>query len=55
MKKNKVMIVGGGFAGFYAAMYLDRRLARRQDVDATLISRASSQARDPKKHDDSAR
>src|SRR6266550_3315970 len=39
MKKNKVIILGGGFAGFYAAMYLDKKLARRPDVEATLISR----------------
>src|SRR5437773_11878061 len=39
MKKNKIIILGGGFAGLYAAMYLDKKLARRPDVEATLISR----------------
>ena len=39
MKKSKIIILGGGFAGLYAAMYLDKKLARRPDVEATLISR----------------
>ena len=39
MKKTKVIILGGGFAGLSAAMYLDKTLARRADVEVTLISR----------------
>ena len=39
MKKTKIVIVGGGFAGLYAAKYLDKRLARRSDIEVTLISR----------------
>jgi NADH:ubiquinone reductase (H+-translocating) len=39
MKKTKIVIVGGGFAGLYAAKHLDKRLARRPDIDVTLISR----------------
>jgi NADH dehydrogenase len=39
MNKTKVIITGGGFAGLYAAMHLDKRLARRADVEVTLISR----------------
>src|SRR5205807_1697098 len=39
MKKTKVIIAGGGFAGLSAAMYLDKTLARRDDVEVTLISR----------------
>ena len=39
MKKTRVIIAGGGFAGLSAAMYLDKNLARRDDVEATLISR----------------
>ena len=38
-KKTKIVIAGGGFAGLYAAKYLDKRLARRPDVEVTLISR----------------
>ena len=39
MKRAKVVIVGGGFAGLSAAMELDRTLARRADMDVTLVSR----------------
>ena len=31
--------MGGGFAGLSAAMYLDKKLARRADMEVTLISR----------------
>ena len=36
---KKIIILGGGFAGLHAAMYLDKKLARRPDEDVTLISR----------------
>ena len=39
MKKTKIIIAGGGFAGLYAAKYLDKRLARRPDIEVTLIAR----------------
>jgi len=39
MKKTKIVIVGGGFAGLTAATYLDKRLARRPDIEVVLISR----------------
>jgi len=39
MKTTTVVIAGGGFAGLYAAMHFDKRLARRADVEVTLISR----------------
>ncbi|MGH8100413.1 MAG: FAD-dependent oxidoreductase, partial [Chthoniobacterales bacterium] len=39
MKKTKIIIAGGGFAGLYAAKYLDKHLARRPDIEITLISR----------------
>src|ERR1700741_4555474 len=38
MKTTKIVIAGGGFAGLSAAMYFDKRLARRADVEVTLIS-----------------
>ena len=38
-KKTRIVIAGGGFAGLYAAKYLDKHLARRSDVEVTLISR----------------
>ena len=39
MKTTKIVIAGGGFAGLYAAMHFDKWLARRADVEVTLISR----------------
>jgi NADH:ubiquinone reductase (H+-translocating) len=39
MKKTKIVIVGGGFAGLYAAKYFDKHLARRRDIEVTLIAR----------------
>ena len=39
MKKTRIVIAGGGFAGLYATKYLDKRLARRPDIEVTLISR----------------
>ncbi len=39
MKKTKIVIAGGGFAGLYAAKYFDKHLARRSDVEVTLIAR----------------
>ena len=37
--KARIVIVGGGFAGVYAAMYLDKTLARSGDAEVVLISR----------------
>ena len=39
MKKTSIVIAGGGFAGLSAAMHLDKTLARRLDIEVTLISR----------------
>lgn len=39
MKKTRIIIAGGGFAGLYAARHFDKRLARRPDVEVVLISR----------------
>ena len=39
MKKTKIIIAGGGFAGLYAAKYFDKHLARRADIEVTLIAR----------------
>ena len=39
MKKTKIVIAGGGFAGLAAATYFDKRFARRADIEVVLISR----------------
>lgn len=36
--KTKIVITGGGFAGLSAAMYFEKALARRSDIEVTLIS-----------------
>ena len=38
-KKTRIVIAGGGFAGLYAAKHLDGMLARRTDIEVSLISR----------------
>jgi len=38
MKTTRIVIAGGGFAGLYAAIQFDKRLARRADMAVTLIS-----------------
>ncbi|WP_223641737.1 NAD(P)/FAD-dependent oxidoreductase [Corallococcus sp. EGB] len=37
--RKRVLILGGGFAGMYAALHLERRLGKRDDVEVTLVSR----------------
>src|SRR3954447_6158873 len=39
MKKTTIVIAGGGFAGLYAAKYFDKHVARRSDIEVTLIAR----------------
>ena len=39
MKKTKIVIAGGGFAGLYAAKYFDKHLAQRPEIEVTLVSR----------------
>ena len=37
--KQRVLILGGGFAGLGTALHLEKRLAKRPDVSITLVSR----------------
>jgi NADH:ubiquinone reductase (H+-translocating) len=36
---HRIVILGGGFAGVYAALELDRKFASRPDVQVTLVNR----------------
>src|SRR5687768_14872352 len=36
---KRVLILGGGFGGLYAALELERTLARDMDVEVTLVNR----------------
>jgi NADH dehydrogenase len=38
MKTTRIVIAGGGFAGLYAAIQFDKRLARRAEVEVTVVS-----------------
>jgi NADH:ubiquinone reductase (H+-translocating) len=38
-ERHKVVILGGGFAGLYAALELEKSLAKHEDVDVTLVNR----------------
>lgn len=37
--KTRVVILGGGFGGLYAALRLERMMRRRRDLDVLLVSR----------------
>ena len=37
VQTKRIVILGGGFGGLYAALYLDRTVARDPDVQVTLI------------------
>ena len=39
MPSKRILILGGGFGGAYAAMYLERRLGRRDDIEIALVCR----------------
>jgi NADH dehydrogenase FAD-containing subunit len=39
MRKTRIIIAGGGFAGLSAATHFDKTLARQSDVEVTLVTR----------------
>ena len=38
-KTHRIVIVGGGFAGLYAALELEKSFAARTDVEITLVNK----------------
>jgi NADH:ubiquinone reductase (H+-translocating) len=38
-KRKQIIILGGGFGGMYAALHLEKQLARNPDVDILLVNR----------------
>ena len=38
-KSNRIVILGGGFAGIYTAMHLERLLRRHDDFEILLINK----------------
>jgi NADH:ubiquinone reductase (H+-translocating) len=49
--KKRIVILGGGFAGVEAARYLDRTVAKRDDVDVILVSRENFTVFTPMLHE----
>jgi NADH dehydrogenase FAD-containing subunit len=39
VRSTRILVLGGGFGGVYAALHLERALRGRADVDITLVSR----------------
>ena len=39
LRKKRIVILGGGFGGVYAAIHLEKLLARQSAVEITLVSR----------------
>src|SRR5271165_5823100 len=37
--KKRILILGGGFGGLYAALELDKTIGRRRDIEVTLVNR----------------
>jgi NADH dehydrogenase len=38
-ERQRILILGGGFGGVYTAMYLEKRLKRRPDVEVVLVNK----------------
>lgn len=38
-ERRRILILGGGFAGVYTAMYLDKLLGADPNVEIALVSR----------------
>jgi NADH:quinone reductase (non-electrogenic) len=38
-KRTRIVILGGGFGGLYAALHFEKALAHAPDVDVTLVNR----------------
>ena len=38
-QKQRIVILGGGFGGVYAAIYLEKKLKYRTDVEVVLVSK----------------
>jgi NADH dehydrogenase len=50
-RKQRVLILGGGFGGLYAALGLEKRIAGDEDVEVTLINRENCTLFTPMLHE----
>ncbi|HEY3215282.1 MAG TPA: NAD(P)/FAD-dependent oxidoreductase [Candidatus Eisenbacteria bacterium] len=48
---KRILVLGGGFAGLYAALEFERRLGRDRDVEVTLVSRENFHLFTPMLHE----
>lgn len=48
---TRILILGGGFGGLYAALELEKTLARRQNVEVTLVNRENFSLFTPMLHE----
>jgi NADH dehydrogenase len=39
VEKKRILILGGGFAGLYAALHFEKTVARDPDIEVTLVNR----------------
>ena len=39
VEKKQIVILGGGFAGLYAALEFEKKLARDPDIEVTSVSK----------------
>src|SRR5580692_3790919 len=49
--RKQVLILGGGFGGLYAALGLEKTLARKRDVQVTLVNRQNFSLFTPMLHE----
>lgn len=49
--KKQIVVLGGGFAGLYTALELEKRLSRARDVEVTLVNRENFFAFTPMLHE----
>ena len=50
-RKQRVLILGGGFGGLYTALGLERQIAGDEDVEVTLINRENCTLFTPMLHE----
>ena len=49
--RQRIVILGGGFAGVYAALRLEKTLARDPDIEIVLVSRENFLLFTPRLHE----
>src|SRR5690349_3255164 len=49
--QKRILILGGGFAGLYTAMELEKCLKRQSDIEITLVSKENFQVFTPMLHE----